>query len=270
MKPSYRFGMLLAGLIGLAYPLASLADFAVKEDPSDPCYQFPRKENYGNGQTCRFRRAVSGGYVLSQQEVDSLNRYLPINESNRYYARINVDSSSSTLGSFKNKSTSVGDTTGIIVVKKVTKTSPAVELAFGYVWSPTFRGEVEYIANRNITYFANPVLEGTGVTTPRSLTTVVQTNPILFNAYYDFKWFERFRPFVMGGIGFSVNSIKTTLSPLTGLPNSTVATGQTNKQIGTFAYTLGAGFRVWMFSHWFINASLRYVNLGITPRKSVV
>lgn len=281
MKPSRKLAIALTSILGIAYSLSAAADFAVKEeDIYDPCYRFPVKENYGNGQSCHFRRATSPagggcGGLLSADEREALALYLPIREEGRFYGRLSAGSSSYTLGTFKNRSTAAGVAAGVIVKQSATKSNPVVEIAVGYVWSRTFRGEIEYIANRNFTYTANPVLSnippGPAAATPLSFTAVIQTNPFLFNFYYDFKWFERFRPYVMAGVGFSINSIRSTVSPTGYLVSvgGTPSSGQRYVQLGSFCWDAGIGFRVRIFSHWYVDAQVRYVNMGLMKMRAM-
>ena len=239
MKFKYNFMVTLATLVTVfsaIYSLPAVSDFVIKEKvDKDPCFKFPHRENYGNGQTCGFRRAI-GGYNLCGEDP-GLACVLPINEVGRFYGRLSAGSASYTLDTFKNRSISPLDLMGNIVTTSATKSSPIVEIAVGYVWSPTFRVEVEYLATRNFGYIASPVLSGP--VPARSFTSTIQMHPFLLNFYYDFKWFERFRPYVIAGVGFSVNSINSAVTPVP--PLAMPPSGQRTRQMGSFVYTAGGG-----------------------------
>lgn len=262
--------LFLIGLMTVAsiFSLPAAADFTVQTADPTVCYEFKKPANYGNGQTCRFKCAMLGCPMTPAEEA-ALVEILPEKEAGHYYGRFSVNSASFTYGGIVNRSVNGplplnNDRQGQVVRNRASRTQPGLELAIGKFsssggcssGSSAFRWEFEYLVNRNFNYTANPVLANT--TTPRSLGAEFQNNTLLFNMYYEFKWFERFKPFLMAGIGAAVNTIKSTLTPpVTG------TTGSATRRYGTFAYDIGAGFRIRIFNHWSLVFTYRYINLGV-------
>lgn len=235
------------------------ADFVVQSE-------YQSSEPYGNAQLPCFR----GGRPLSTLEEDELARILPLKEVGRFYGRFSVGVGPYTYSAITNKTIGTAtnlDLNGAVVVNSVQRSQVGLEFAVGYVWSKSMRGEIEYLVNRDLTYNANPILTGPNVTA-RSLSATITNNTFLANLYYDFVFagYDRFRPFIVGGIGVAVNSVQATISPATisGVPGQVYAQAQKTRQTGSFAWDAGVGFRFSFFTRWFFNFSVRYIFLG-TP-----
>lgn len=248
-KPNFCWSQTLLLFFCVSFVPYASADFCVREAATT-------LESYGNGQTGRFRRALAGDNDICPEEFAYLEAYLPVREVGHYYGRFSVNVSTYSLSHFRNKSAIFPYTGAAITRTRGVKTNPGLELAIGYVWSKTTRGELEFLVNKNITFSAFPALAAPAV--PTNLSTEIKNSTILFNFYYDFEGYDRFRPFVTGGLGVSVSSVQSTITPP---PFGTTATSGTLRT-GRFAWQLGLGFRVSVFRRWFVNVSYRYINLG--------
>lgn len=216
---------------------------------------------YGNAELPCFKKAMEGGY--ESERADRVGR----KEEGRFYLRLGVNSSVYTINSLKNKSFFV-PATGTTVNSSVISTSRAsrsglgAEVAFGYVSDPNFRYELEYLINPTFTYNINTIF--TTATVPQIFvpsTMRVQANALLLNFYYDFWEHYRFRPFVMAGIGVGVVSLTGSVGPL---PPLTTTSNSQSMRTGSFAFDVGLGFRVNFFNDWFLYASYRYINYGLS------
>lgn len=228
------------------------AGFVVVEEQRPPCTY--------NGESAVYHRAITGAGPLTPREQEELAIILPINPVNRYYGRVRVNFDTLILDQIKNRTS---DTQGAVNIKRTSRNQVGLELAVGYAWSLNFRGDIEYLANRDLNYNANPALSGN---VPfRTLSAVVKNNTLLFNIYYDFNGIYRFQPYVTAGVGPSLNSVTATVNPAPG----TTLTASQNLRTIRCAYQLGAGIRVGLFSRWFLDVSYRYIRLGngigITP-----
>lgn len=244
---SYKW---ILGILWFTLALAAecvYADFGVIDDNTD-------SSNYGNGQTGSFYRAINGGSTMSAADQQAIVAMLPLKEADRFYGRARMNFSTLILENIKNLS-SGGDTYGLVNKKRFVSNQAGFELAVGYLWSPNFRGDIEYLVNKNINYIANPGLTG-NVTTTSNLTAVVKNNTILANVYYDFTALERFKPYLTGGVGVGANSVDAVLAPAPAAGGS-----QTVREM-RIAWALGAGLRIGIFSHWYMDMSYRYVRLG--------
>lgn len=236
--------------LALCFSSSAWADFIIKSENQS-------LEPYGNAQTLRFRNAITGTTPLTPEEEALLMDELPESENQRFYGRVSLNSSTLVLDQIRNKSFGI-DSTGTIFKKKASKSQLGLELAIGYTWEPGFRGELEYLVNKNFMYTSNPAIS-TGPS--RNLSVEIKSNPLLVDVYYDFSGFDRFRPYVTGGLGLSLNSIKSTLTP-----NIFPFGGETSKRWVTFAWQVGLGFRVSMFTRWFVDIKYRYIRLGTNLR----
>jgi opacity protein-like surface antigen len=223
------------------------ADFGVIDDNADA-------SDYGNGQTGSFYHAINGGSTMSAADQQAIAAMLPLKEEDRFYGRARLNFTTLILENIKNKS-SGGDANGLVNKKRFVSNQAGFELAVGYLWSPSFRGDIEYIVNKNINYIANPGLIGNVVTTS-NLTATVKNNTILANLYYDFTALDRFKPYLTGGFGIAANSVQATLTP-----TPPAGSSQTLRKMG-LAWAIGAGLRIGIFSHWYMDMSYRYVSLG--------
>ncbi len=245
MRMNRRCLFVLLILNSLAWPV--WADFDVIDNT-------PPSDDYGNAQTGSFHNAITGGSAISAQEQQDLAALLPERLEERYYGRVRMNFSSLTFENLRNHSAG-SDSGGAINKKRTTDNLSGLELAIGYSWSENFRGDLEYLVNKNLNYSASPVLSGAGVT-PRELDAIIKNNTVLANVYYDFAALERFKPYVTGGIGVSVNSIQATLTPA---PSAGASNTQRALRI---SWALGAGMRIGIFSHWYMDLSYRYIRLG--------
>ncbi len=212
--------------------------------------------SYGNGQSGSFHRAITGGTTLTPREEAELSAALPVHEAESYYAKVRFNFSTLMLDELKNRS--VGpDKTGAVAKKRLSVNQTGLEVALGYSWSPSFRGDIEYLANKNLDYTVNPALTGGTGLTARKLTAQFKNNTVLANVYYEFLGLNRFKPYLTAGIGPSFNSVQSTITA-TGYDSAGSAT---LRKLGV-AWALGGGLRVAMFSHWHIDVSYRYIRLG--------
>lgn len=210
---------------------------------------------YGNAQTGSFNRAITGGSPITAEEKAELSRMLPVSDIERYYGRFRLNYSTLIFDQLKNKSAGGLDQFGAVNKKRSTANQVGFEVALGYVWSDDMRGDIEYVANKNLTYTASPALIGSGVPA-RQVNAQIKNNTLLANAYYEFSGIYRFKPYLTGAVGASANSVQTTVLPPIG--TTTSSTQRTLR----FAWGLGGGMRIGVFSRWFLDFSYRYINLG--------
>ncbi len=235
------------GLMAMAWVMPIWADFSVvgAETPAD---------TYGNAETYSFHKAITGGGTLSAKSQAELEEMLPGNEVESFYGRVRANFSTLTLDELKNKSAGI-NSYGIVGKKRATLSQTGFEVAVGYAWSSSFRGDIEYLANKTLSYSANPALTGSGIVS-RKLDAQVKNNTLMANVYYDFAALERFRPYVTGGLGIAMNSIESTLTPA-----PAEGASQTVRTMRV-AWGLGGGMRIGIFKNWMMDASVRYIRLG--------
>ncbi len=244
MKTNQRWNVIsLILLTSFAGPL--YADFDVVE---------PRNEYYGNAQADSFHRAISGGTTVNAEEEKMLAEVTPFKTTQRYYGRFRINFSNMAVDALENKSTGP-EKDATLLKKRTSITQTGLEMAVGYAWSKNVRGDIEYIANKNIVYSASPVLAGNGITS-RALSTWIKNNTLLFNVYYEMTGIYRFTPYVTLGAGIAVNSVQSLLSP----PPTGIGSESTRNM--SLAWTMGTGVRINVFKRWFIDTSYRYMNLG--------
>lgn len=224
------------------------ADFGVMDStkPAEP---------YGNAQSESFHRAITGGTRLTATEEAELSEELPVRETQHYYARVGLNFSTLKLEQLKNVSLGL-DSSGVVAKKSVSMNQTGLEIALGYGWSSNLRGEIEYLANKNLNYDASPVVTGAGLTS-RQLTAQIKNNTLLANVYYEFLGLNRFKPYVTVGLGPSLSSVQATI---TAAPYD--AAGSATLRKTNIAMAFGGGLRVAMFSHWHIDIRYRYMRLG--------
>lgn len=237
----------LFGFLALGISSSVHADFGVVDSKKSA-------EPYGNAQTESFHRAITGGTTLTACEEAELSAALPVSEAETYYGRIRLNFSTLTLDELKNRS-SGPDSVGLIANKRVSVNQTGLEVALGYSWSSSFRGDIEYLVNKNFDYTAKPVLTGAPAT--RQLTAQFKNSTVLANLYYEFLGLNRFKPYLTVGLGPSVNSVQ---SSITAAPYD-AAGSATLRKFGV-AWAAGLGLRVAVFSRWHIDASYRYIRLG--------
>lgn len=232
----------------LSASLPTQADFAVVEEKCTG--------EYGNGQSAVFHRAIYGAGPLNAEEQAKLASVLPFREDNRYYGRAMVNFSTLTYDQIKNQTSGI-DRAGAVNIKRVSRNQVGITLAVGYAWSRNFRGDIEYFAVKNLNYNANPSLIGVGVPV-RQLTSQIKNNTLLANVFYDFEGVYRFRPYLTAGLGASVNSVQASITPP---PNSSGTVSRNARMMG-FAWALGGGLRIGMFTRWFLDVNYRYIRLA--------
>lgn len=237
------------GLSLMAYTFsAAWADFGVRgiAYEEDMCCKHERPL-YGNGQSLLFRQAVEGGTLLTPEEEAALAAELPLREKKRYYGRMRLNKGMFSLTRFRNVSTDFNS--GLTITNTIASESHnGLELAFGYIWEPTFWGDLEYLVNKNFTFPAKPLFIGS----LQPLPFTIKNSTILANAYYNFIGFSRFMPYVTVGAGVGMNSVRATTS--LGLDIST--------QNYSLALAGGLGMRIGFFSRWYLDFAYRYISLG--------
>lgn len=221
-----------------------VADFDVVEQ---------RNERYGNAQSQSFHRAISGGSRESSEDAQMIAAIRPEKIEGNYYGRFRVGFNNLAFDNMSNKS-SGSEKDGTFSKKRTSNTQTGLEMAVGYGFSKNVRMDVEYIANKNLVYEANPVLSGTGIT-DRAMSAWIKNNTLLFNGYYEYTNIYRFFPYITLGAGISVTSVPSLLEP--------APTGESsNSRKMSLAWSFGTGVRINIFKKWFLDASYRYISLG--------
>lgn len=241
------FSKWLCPLCLLVFSSQSIAEFIVKSE-----YQSPAP--YGNAETIPFRYAITGTKPLTPAELASLAEELPQSEINRFYGRASVNFTNLSLTQIKNRSKAPNAFTNVsVAAKDGYRSQIGGELAIGYTFEQDVRAELEFLINRNFNKTFFPILN----TVPQQALTVdIQNLALLANMYYDFTGYDRFRPYIMLGIGLSANDTTTTVAP----PPPAGASGSQKKL--WFVYNAGIGFRVSFFTRWFVDIKYRYTYLG--------
>lgn len=224
---------------------AASADFIVKSEHQSPL-------PYGNAETICFHSAITGRPLTAEEEMEMVQA-LPLNEIGRFYGRLRANVGILALEQVRNRSKPPNNTF-IVSRRHESRSQTGLEIAVGYIWEEDFRGDLEYLVNKTFNYNANPIATNSSF---GNFSAQIKNNTLLANVYYDFL-IDRFRPYVTGGIGVSENTVSTSLSPVPPPPN----TGSSTKRVAGFAWQLGVGFRVSMFSRWFVDASYRYIRLA--------
>jgi opacity protein-like surface antigen len=240
----FMHSIIAGSLLGLSLPAS--ADFTVVQPESSV--------DYGSAQTSSFHNAITGGGALSREESAKIMAMIPEQVNQRLYGRFRVNFATLMVDGLQNKATGT-NASGTINKKRSSANQVGFEMALGYCWSDNFRGDVEYIANKNLNYVANPMLIGSGVTS-RQMTAVIKNNTLLGNVYYDFTGIYRFTPYVTAGVGLAANSVQASLPPVP------VEGASQTKRSMKIAYMLGLGMRVNIFKRWFLDSSYRYMQLG--------
>ncbi len=245
----------LAVVLGLGVMTVAQADLVVKSE-------YQSIQPYGNGELVCFRDALAG-VPPSAAEIATLESQLPEREVGRYYGRLDLMFENLTLSSLRNRSTSPFQNSAILR-KKASKSQTGLDLAIGYVFAKDFRGELEYLVNKNFSYTSQPIF----TTVPSGqISSLIKNNTVLFTFYYDFLY-DRFRPYVMGSLGASSNDVTTNVSPA--LPSGSSFT----RRVVQFSWGVGVGFRVSIFTRWFMDFNYRYVQLGnpvkIQPNSNIL
>jgi opacity protein-like surface antigen len=238
------------GTLSLSFTsLPAFAAFGVNSE-------YQSADTYGNGQISCFRGAMTGDNHLTAEEEALLLENLPLREVGHYYGRVSGNSGTLALGSIQNRSMGV-NSGAFVATNRARLNQVGLEIALGYVYDKSSRLELEYLVNRNLTYTANPVLGLPAVR--RSITSQITNNTFLVNGYYEFVFggYDRFKPFVVFGLGPSFSSVKTSVTP--GFVNDS---SQRTKQYVSFAFGGGIGFRFSIFTRWYVTASFRYISLG--------
>jgi len=240
---------------GFAMPI--LAEFGVRGSDlsTDGCGTIENTD-YGNAQTVRFHNAISGTSCLTKEERDRLGNLLPLNETGHFYGRFRLAFSTAVLDEIRNRSSGV-DSNATVNVKHVSDARTAFEIAVGYFFSSNFRGDLEYLANKNFTYNANPLFTNGPVS--RSLTAEIKSNTLLANLYYEFTGVYRFRPYLTGGIGLSNISVTSSVTPT---PVGATTPAPQNPKKGGIAWSAGLGLRINIFKRWSLDMGYRYIRLG--------
>lgn len=247
MKINQRWA--LFGFLTLSiFVMPAYADFGVVDSTKS-------SGPYGNAQTESFHRAITGGTTLTASEEAELSAALPLQEAQHYYGRARLNFTTLTVDGIKNRSPGT-DSIGAVGNKRTSVNQTGFEVALGYSWSSSLRGDIEYLVNKNLNYNANPAVTGAGLI-PRQLTAEIKNNTLLANVYYEFLGLNRFKPYLTAGIGPSVNSVRSTITPVT-YDNGGSAT---LRKMG-FAWALGLGMRVAAFERWNLDISYRYIRLG--------
>ncbi len=217
--------------------------------------EYQSKGPYGNAETVPFHWALTGTTPLTPEEEATLVQELPQSELQRFYGRVSLDFGQRSLNQIRNKSLSSSVyASGAVVANRFTENQTGLELAIGYGWERDFRVELEYLTNKTFNISATPILNTLPATT---LTASIKNNTLLLNVYFDFLGFDRFRPYVVGGVGGAANAVSTMLIP------PPVDGGSLNRKLTSWAWNVGVGFRVSVLSRWFVDVKYRYTHLGV-------
>ncbi len=213
--------------------------FKMEQCDTNPCY--------GNGQALRFKQAVGGCTALSAEEEMALAAQLPLIQKKRYYGRMRISKGTLSLTRIRNVSTD-GNSNAVLANVISSTSQNGLELAFGYIWEPTFWGDIEYLVNKNFNQPARAIFVGSAQTFPFT----IKNNTILANAYYNFVGFSRFEPYVTVGAGLAVNSV-----------HAPTLLGQ-NISLQNYGLALagGVGMRIGFFKRWYLDFAYRYISLG--------
>lgn len=213
--------------------------FKVRQYDDNPCY--------GNGQALKFKQAVGGGDPLTIEEQNALAAQLPLREYKRYYGRLCLNRGTLSLTRYKNRSTDSNVNLAVTTTSSSTNQT-GLEIAFGYIWEPTFWGDLEYLVIRNFNRPAVPIFVGPVFSSPMT----IKTSTILANGYYNFIGFSRFEPYVTAGLGLSMYSARAN-----SVFGSTIST-----QTYSFAIGGGVGLRIGFWKRWYLDFAYRYIYLG--------
>jgi opacity protein-like surface antigen len=217
--------------------------------------EYQGTEYYGNGQTSCFRGAILGSNTLTPAEEVLLTQDLPIKENGHYYARVCANTGTLTLTNYQRRGrTNFFGTVG--VVNRSLTNQIGLEVALGYFFDKRSRLEVEYLVNRNSDFTATVA----PFAVP-SLNVSVSNNTFLFNGYYEFTvyGYDRFRPFVVFGLGPSFTTVRFSAIAPFSIPG---ATDNRTRVSTNLAVGGGIGFRFRIFSRWSVTLSFRYISLG--------
>lgn len=83
----------------------------------------------------------------------------------------------------------------------------------------------------------------------------------LANLYYDLSVNTKFMPYVMGGVGFMKNTIRTQYE------NSLSKKGSASKGLSKMAYQFGFGMNIHLGKHWDMDLGFRMINKGQKKKK---
>ena len=246
--------------INTRYPLCLLllfseiasADFVIGSScPSS-------SESYGNSQTAAFRSAVSG-IKDPCAAVDEVT--MPERDFDRYYLRGRLNYGTLIYDEVKNRSKSTNQndfSTATVSRSRAIKNQSGFEIAVGYIWSGTTRGEIEYLANKNLSYKTNITLPGVNT----QVTANFKNNTLLFNGYYEFTGMGRLKPYVTYGAGITDTSVKAAMTSSIQAFNDS----QTTRNL-RLAWQLGVGARLNLYPpRWSIDLSYRFIQLGNNVR----
>jgi len=207
---------------------------------------------YGNSQTPRFRAAVTGTSSISSQELEVLADILPEKEVDRPYLRTQILWGNRSLA-LTNRSINSW-LPNAVAQPKVTDKASALELAWGYAWA-SFRTDVGLIFNKNFVLDATPPLSSMG--SIYTLNSTLTHYSLLLNAYYDMTDLVWFQPYLMAGLGGSINTVDAAL-----LDGNGGILGSNTKRNLDVAWSLGAGVRSRVFSNLYLDLNYRYFHMG--------
>lgn len=246
-----RYFLLLALLL---FSKLAYADFVVGTCP-------PSSENYGNSQTAIFRRAVTGIYDPCAP-IDAVA--VPERDYDRWYLRVRLNYGTLIYDQVRNRSlyfSNLGLFLGSATLSRTRaiRNQSGFEIAIGYVWSHTTRGDIEYIATRNLSFTTGAFFGGGTIT---QITANIKNNVLLFNGYYEFTHLGRLKPYVTYGLGISDVSVRSNITS----PILLFNTSATTRGI-RLAWQLGVGARLILYPpRWSLDFSYRFIQLGNNVR----
>lgn len=246
-------------LLLLLFSNIASADFGVGTCP-------PTSDYYGNSQTAIFRRAISGVQDPCA-EIDAV--VVPEKDYDRYYLRARLNYGTIIFDQVRNRSIfipGIGDlSTATVSRARAIKNQSGFEIAVGYIWSHTTRGDIEYIALRNLSYTTGFNFGGF----LSQVTANFKNNVLLFNGYYEFTDLGRLKPYVTYGLGISDISVRSFINGYPG-PVANFVNGSTTRNL-RFAWQLGVGARLLLYPpRWSLDLSYRFIQLGNNARVNPV
>lgn len=224
---------------------------------------------YGNAQNSTFKNAVEGFDSLDEKDKAFLANVEDSRSDHRWYVRLFLGQPRTTLKNIKNTSSGgafINPVTGLPIVyasgvpiaEVQTKDDSFTGLVtWGYRWRK-WAIEWEWLFSETLKYNASPIAP----TVPMNVQSDITRVAAFWNLEYTFdKWFD-FYPnnlgiYVLAGIGGTYYSADTTTLYLNGQPRLSDSTTKTNA-----IWQIGIGTRYQISSHFLIEATYRYIDLG--------
>lgn len=222
-------------------------------------YQFDKR--YGHAQNEGFVNAIYGlNQNITPEEIEQIGRLKLIVIENKFFLRLGANTGSSYLINIKNISSKQIIKDAVVANDKQTNSPKrSLEAAFGYRANKLYT-EIELLITQNIKYDRLQLFNNQN----GSLNSIIKSNALFINGYYDFIKLKKLSFFVGVGIGAGVINTDSKFF------NSVLAVDEKNFKksniTGAFNVTLGCHFR--MASQLLIKTAIRYVNFaGINNMK---